>query len=212
MAVGYIREQDSHRRWDRRLPLTKTKICPNPGGDRTLINPENIIDIPGPSDGDDGEFIIDVTVQPTEPMRNWQEFLEGLAYPTETVTITDQDITGVERRELDGQGWRTTESAPADATAGEVYIPRPDLEEAIKSELLMMAERLLEKAGHSSQFKGHIYAVLLKHARTKFLDGASLGLAEDQHLETAWRMLFKVEKTIGDAPGLVEGMVKYANQ
>ena len=185
---------------------------PVPRPRQTLINPENLIDIPEPADDDGGEFVIDVTVQPTEPVKNWQEFLDGLAYPSQTVTITDQDITGVERRELDGQGWLTTESAPADTAAGEVRLARPELEEAVKSELLAMAERLLERAGHSSQFKGHIYAVLLKHARTKFLDGASLGLAEEHHLETAWRMLPKVEETIGNAPGLVEGMVKYANQ
>ena len=177
-----------------------------------LINPEKIIDIPEPSDDDDGEFVIDVTVQPAEPVRNWQEFLEGLAYPTQTVTITGQTITGVERRELDGQGWRTTESAPDNIAAEEIHLSRADTEEAIKSELLLMAERLLEQAGHSSQFKGHIYSVLLKHARAKFLDGASLGLAEEHHLKTAWRMLPKVEETIGKAPGLVQGMVKYANQ
>ncbi len=177
-----------------------------------LINPHNIIDIPSPSDDDDGEFLIDVTVQPAEPMKNWQEFLDGLAYPTQTITITDQSITGVERRELDGQGWRTTESAPADADVGEIHLSRTDLEEAIKSELLLMAERLLDQAGHSSQFKGHIYAVLLKHSRSKFLDGATLGLAEEHHLEAVWRMLPKVEETIGKAPGLVQGIVKYANQ
>ncbi len=185
---------------------------PAPRPRQTLINPENLIDIPEPADDDEGEFVIDVTVQPAEPVENWQEFLDGLAYPSQTVTITDQDITGVERRELDGQGWLTTESAPDNTVGGEVEIPRPDLEEAIKSELLLMAERLLDRAGHSSQFKGHIYAVLLKHARAKFLDGASLGLAEEHHLETAWRMLPKVEETIGNAPGLVQGMVKYANQ
>ena len=185
---------------------------PEPRRRQTLINPQNIIDIPEPSDDDDGEFVIDVTVQPAEPMRNWQEFLEGLAYPTETVTITDQNITGVERRELDGQGWRTTESAPDEVAAADVHIPRPDLEEAVKSELLAMAGRLLDNAGHSSQFQGRIYSVLLKHARTKFLDGASIGLAEEHHLKTARQMLPKVEETIGKTPGLVEGMVKYANQ
>ena len=184
---------------------------PEPRRRQELINPENIIDIPEPSDDDDGEFVVDVTVQPTEPLRNWQEFLDGLDYPTETVIITDQEITGVERRELDGQGWRSTESAPGDQVTVQVLLNRSDLEEAIKSELLGMAERLLDSAGHSSQFKGHIYAVLLKHTRLKFIDGASLGLAEEQHLETAWRMLPKIEQTISRSPGLVEGMVKYAN-
>ena len=179
---------------------------------QVLINPEKLIDIPEPSDDDEGEFVIDLTVRPAEPMKYWRDFLEELAYPTQTITITDQNITGVERRELDGQGWRTTESAPADSDSAEVRLPRTELEDAIKSELLTMAERLLDRAGHSTQFKGHIYAVLLKHARIKFLDGASLGLAEEHHLKTAWRMMNKVEQAIGNAPGLVQGMVKYADQ
>ena len=185
---------------------------PEPRPRQVLTNPEKLIDIPEPSDDDDGEFVIDITVQPAEPMRNWQEFLEGLVYPAETVTITDQTITGVERRELDGEGWRTTESAPDDVAAADVSLAKPDLEEAVKSELMAIAVRLLDKAGHSSQFQGRIYSVLLKHARMKFLDGTSLGLAEYQHLKTARQMLPKVEETIGKTPGLVEGMVKYANQ
>ena len=185
---------------------------PEPRPRQELINPQNMIDIPEPSLDDEGEFVIDDTVQPAEPMRNWQEFLDGLAYPSEIVTITDQDITGVVRQELDGQGWHTTESAPDDVAAADVRIPRPALEEAVKSELLAMAARLLDSAGHSAQFQGRIYSALLKHARMKFLDGESLGLADSQHLETARRMLPKVEETIGKSPGLVEGMVKYGNQ
>ena len=185
---------------------------PEPRRRQELKNPGNLIDIPEPSDDDAGEFVIDVTVQPAEPMRNWQEFLDGLAYPAETVAITDQNITGVERRELDGQGWRTTESAPDDVAAAEVSLSRPELEEAVRAELLAVAGRLLENAGHSSQFQGCVYSILLKHARSKFLDGASIGLAEEHHLETVWRMLATVEETIGGTSGLVEGMVKYANQ
>ena len=179
---------------------------------QVLENPENIIDIPEPEEEDSGVFVIDPVVQPAEPMREWQKYLALLEYPAQTVAITGQDITGVERRELDGQGWRTMESAPGGIAAGEVILPRPELEEAIKSGLLDMAERLLNGAGHSLLFKGPIYAILLKHIRAKFLGGTSLGLAEEHHLETAWRMLPKVEETIGNAPGLVQGMVKYANQ
>lgn len=184
---------------------------PEPPRRQELVNPGNIIDIPDPSSDDPGEFFIDPPVQPAEPLREWQKVLAGLDYPTNTVVITDQDITGIERRELDGQGWRSTESAPDDQGAVQVRLSRSELEDAIKSGLMGMAERLLDSAGHSSQFKGHIYAVLLKHVRAKFLDGASLGLAEEHHLETSWRMLDHIEQTIVRSPGLVEGMVKYAN-
>ena len=75
-----------------------------------------------------------------------------------------------------------------------------------------MADRLLEHAGHSSQFKGRIYRILLGHVRTKFLDGTSLGLAERHHLEAARRMLPHVERTMKGVPGLIEGMVKYGDK
>lgn len=69
-----------------------------------------------------------------------------------------------------------------------------------------------ELHGHTAQFTGLVYKILLGHVRSKFLDGASLGLAETHHLEAAWRMLNQVEKQITEIPGLVEGMVKYGNQ
>lgn len=185
---------------------------PAPRPRQVLVNPENIIDIPEPDEEDSGEFVILSNVRPAEPMREWQEYLAGVEYPAQTVAITEQDITGVERRELDGRGWLTTESAPGNVAAGEVILPRPEMEDAVKSGLLAMSERLLNDAGHSLHFKGPVYAILLKHIRAKFLDGMSLGLAEEHHLETAWRMLPKVEETIGKAPGLVQGMVKYGNQ
>ena len=190
----------------------ETEDLPPPRRKQELVNPENIIDIPEPEENDGGIFVISPTVQPAEPMREWQEYLAALEYPSQTIAITGQDITGVERRELDGTGWRTTESAPGNLSAGEVILPRPEMEEAVKSGLLSMADRLLDGVGHSLQFKGPIYAILLKHIRAKFLEGTSMGLAEDHHLETAWRMLPKVEETIGNTPGLVEGMVQYGNQ
>ena len=75
-----------------------------------------------------------------------------------------------------------------------------------------MAEGLLEHAGHTAQFKGRIYNILLGHIRMQFLDGASLGLSEPHQLETAWRMLAAVEQRIKSTPGLIEGMVKYGGE
>jgi len=72
-----------------------------------------------------------------------------------------------------------------------------------------MAGRLLDRAGHTAQFTGDIYAILLEHVRAKFLDGASLGLAEPHRLEAVWRMLPTVEKQIAETRGLVEGMVSH---
>ena len=185
---------------------------PPPPPRQILINPENMIDIPEPSEDDDGEFQVDVTVQPAEPLKNWREVLEGLTYPAETVTITDQDISGVESTELTHRGWTIMETGPEYNASSDIEIDPEDLADGIKQELLNMAERLLDYAGHTAQYKGKIYGILLEHVRTKFLDEASMGLAENHHLQAAWRMLPQVEKQIKETPGLIEGMVKYGDQ
>ena len=98
------------------------------------------------------------------------------------------------------------------AAMSHVAVEAEQIADGVQEELLAVAERLLQEAGHSSQFKGRVYDILLRHIRTKFLDGASLRLAEQHHLEAAQRMLPKVEEAILGVPGLVEGMVKYGDQ
>lgn len=138
--------------------------------------------------------------------------MEGLAYPTQTVEITGQTITDVESRELTEGGWTMREShAPYEAMS-HVEVEAEKLADGVQEELLAIADRLLIEAGHSSQFKGRIYDILLQHVWTKFLDGASLRLARQHHLEAARRTLPAVEEKILGVPGLVEGMVKYGDQ
>ena len=185
---------------------------PEPPPRQVIVNPENFIDIPEPTYDDSGEFDIDISPISDEPRKDWQEVLEGIVYHPETVTITDQTISGVERHALTGDGWRTLESAPQDVNGVPIPVDIDDVADAIKEGLLLMSERLLENAGHTTQFKGKIYSILLNHIRTKFLDGASMGLAEETHIATTWRMLPEVEKQIGGVPGLVEGMVKYGDK
>ena len=185
---------------------------PEPPPRQDFNQPWNVIEIPEPSEGDEGVFDIEITTGPVEPLKNWREILAGLEYPSQTVTITNQDITGVERQALTGDGWVTLETAPVFDGGATVTVAPETIAEAVKDELLAMAERLLAHAGHTAQFKGRIYGILLAHTRTKFLDGASLGLAEPHHLDTARRMLPLVEQSIQRIPGLIEGMVKYADK
>ena len=147
---------------------------PEPPPRQELVNPENIIEIPDPSEDDEGEFIIDITNEPAEPMKNWREVLEGFTYPTETVTITDQEISGVEGTELTHRGWSVREESPKYDADGDLDLTSEELAEGIRQDLLHMAERLLDYAGHTAQFKGYIYAILLEHIRTKFLNNTSL--------------------------------------
>ena len=182
---------------------------PPPPPRQVIANPDRIIDIPDPNEDDDGEFDIHIPESKAEPLRNWRDALNGLSYPSETVEITNQEISGVEGRELGPEGWRMRE-APAEFRAGEPV--DVDLTEALKEELLAMAERLLEHAGYSVQHKGRLYRILLDHVRTKFLDGDSLGIAQRPRLEAVWRLRHKVEEAIRITPGLIAGMVIYGDE
>ena len=188
-----------------------------------LVNPQNIIVVPFPDFEDDEDITVDINTPIAEPLRNWREVLDRLEYPAQTITITDQEITGVYERQLDSEGWRTVKTAPDPEQTGPVTdaldaldalddLEDEDLAEAVKNELLEMAERLLLHAGHTAQFTGQIYRILLGHVRSQFLDGASLGLAKRHRLEAARRMIPLVEKQLTEKAGLVEGMVKYGDQ
>ena len=185
---------------------------PDPPPRQELTQPENIVVVPDPSGDLEGEFEINVAAQAAAPLKNWREVLESLAYPAQTVEITGQTITDVESQELTDGGWKMRESHAPYAAMSHVDVEAEKIAEGVQDELLAIAERLLQEAGHSSQFKGRVYDILLQHVRTKFLDGASLRLARQHHLEAARRMLPKVEETILSVPGLVEGMVKYGDQ
>ena len=188
---------------------------PPPPPKQELINPEKLITIPEPDNDDDGEFDLgNIPVEDHLPMENWHETLQAMEYSRNTVEISDQKIAGVEKKVLDQEGWTDMLSAPdeEDATNGNVEMLPEDLAEAIKEELMQMSERLLEQAGHSNQFKGQIYRILLEHIRTKFLDNASLGLADPPQLEATWRSLHTIESNIADKRGMVEGMVKHGDK
>ena len=92
---------------------------PEPPPRQVLVKPENIIDIPDPSEDDHGEFILPKTAGPPEPLKNWREILDAIVYPVETVTITDQEITSIESTELTEGGWSVREAAAEYVTGGE---------------------------------------------------------------------------------------------
>ena len=185
---------------------------PEPPPRQVLEKPENIVDIPDPAEDDNGKFVLPKFPPAPKPLKNWREALEGIAYPVETVTITDQEITGVEGTELTGKGWTIREAAAEYLPGGSVDVNREDLEAGIKQELLDMSDRLLEHTGSAVLYKGQIYGILIAHVREKFLNGKSLGLSERHHLDAAWRMLPQVEERIKATPGLIQGMVRYGDQ
>ena len=188
---------------------------PDPPEKQEIVNPSLIVDIPEENPLDDEEFSYDGPVESQDVITDWRTVLESIQYPTATTEITDQDIDSTTAEELTGEGWKTRASAPEleslPRNGATVDISRDQIEEHIKSEIKLMAENLLNESGYSTSFQGHIYSIILDHIRTKFLNGTSIGLADDAKLETARRMLGRVETTIAGTRGLVEGMVEYGD-
>ncbi len=187
----------------------ETEDLPEPPPRQEVVRPEQLIDIPDAVEKEIKEFDIHIPEQDDKPKHNWKEILESIAYPTQTVEITGQEIADVKGEELTGEGWVMHDSPPSMNGGYESEVPPAEVADAIKSELLEMSDQMLREAGYTSQDKGGVYSILLGHIRTKFLDGASLGLAEPQQLGATWRMLQRVETEITKRNGLVSGMVKY---
>jgi hypothetical protein len=86
------------------------------------------------------------------------------------------------------------------------------MRDAIKNRVLELAEELCIKAGYAAGFRGEVYSALMRHIREKFLDNATLGLADRRCLDYAWRMLDQVKNKVAASPGLVGGIIEYANK
>jgi superfamily II DNA or RNA helicase len=194
----------------------ETEDLPPPPPKQELVNPENIIDLPerDPSLVDDGQFELGPIEPPPEPLKNWEAVLAGFRYDPTVMEITKVNISGVVGKELAGEKWKTLHSAPeisenSDQTP--VEITEATIQEAIKDTILQMAEEFTVEAGYAASFKAQVYSALMKHMRDKFLDGASLGLAERTALMFAWKMLPSVRKHIQETPGLIGGIIRYGN-
>jgi hypothetical protein len=86
-----------------------------------------------------------------------------------------------------------------------------DMREAIKSRLLEDAEEMAVIAGYAAAFKSQVYSAVIAHVREKFLDGASLGLADTRELAFAFKKLSEVRKKILAYPGLVAGIIEHGD-
>lgn len=181
-----------------------------------ISRPEFVIDVPKEIEGlvDEGKFEVE-EIAVAEPIENWQEVLAALEYSRETVEITDQKITGVTGKELAGKGWKTIRSAPdlpPNDNGTKVEVSDDTMRDAIKNRVLEFAQELCVNAGYAAGFRGEVYSALMQHIRHKFLDDTSLGLADRRCLDYAWRMLNEVKAKVSNVPGLVEGVIEYANK
>jgi hypothetical protein len=193
----------------------ETEDLPPPPPKQEFDKPELAIDVPpiDSSIADDGTFDLGDFAPPPSPLQDWKTALDAIEYDPTVVAITKVEITGVVGRELGKEGWKTLHSAPDNR--GETVVTAQvsdDLaRDAVKSGLLNIAEDLTVQAGYAASFKDLVYSALVHHIRSKFLNGASLGLAERSEVDFAWRMLNHVKGRVGAVPGLVAGMIEYGD-
>lgn len=195
----------------------ETEDLPVPPPKQELVKPQNVIDVPNPDPSltDDGEFDVGDVPPPPAPIRNWRDVLSGLAYDETAVEITGLGIGGVVGRELAPKGWTTIQESQDVSTTDPTapYAPSDDaLRSQLKEALVGYGEELAVLAGYAGAFKSIVYSALLSHVRQKFLDGTSLGLASRPQLDFARKMLPKVREAVSSVPGLVAGIIEYADQ
>jgi len=188
---------------------------PQPPPRQEISRPDFVIDVPKEIEGliDNGEFEV-TQIGVAQPVENWAEVLASLEYSRETVEITGVEIRSVISEELAGMKWKTIHSAPDLPKNGDIGVEVTDdtMREAIKSRVLEIAEELCVKAGYAAGFRGEVYSALMQHIRGKFLGGVSLGLADRRGLDYAWKMLDQVTAKVAAIPGLVGGIIEYANK
>lgn len=194
----------------------ETEDLPEPPARQEVVRPGQVIEVPKVNEAfvDDTPFDLGDFEEPPEPVRNWKEVLAGFEYDSTTLEITDLDITGVQGKELGGQGWVEIHSAPdlpSSVNGGSVVLSDDQFRSAIRELLLTHSEEMAVNAGYAASFKGVVYSALLDHLKTKFL-GTSLGLAGRSELTHTWKMLPKVKARVEAHPGLVAGVILYGDQ
>jgi superfamily II DNA or RNA helicase len=193
----------------------ETEDLPPPPRRQELVKPGFVIDVPpvDPSVVDDGEFDVGDVSPPPEPLENWKEALDSIAYDRTVAEITKVNIAAVTGQELGGKGWRTIHSPPDEGGPVQAVTQVPDeaARDAVKAILLDMAELLTVEAGYAAAFKDRVYSALLHHVRARFLNGSSLGLAERADVDFAWKMLRQVEAKVKSVPGLIAGIIEHGD-
>jgi type III restriction enzyme len=194
----------------------ETEDLPEPPPRQEINKTDKIIDIPDEIEGlvDDGTFEVE-TDEPVIPLANWHDVLGKFEYSHETVEITGVNMKGVIGQELGGKRWKTiltpSENIP-ESDKAQYEATDDEMREAIKSYLIQIAEELCILSGYAAGFRGEVYSALIQHVREKFLNNSTLGMAERRSLDYAWAMLEQVKTKVAATPGLVGGIIEYANQ
>ena len=186
---------------------------PEPPPKQELLKPQNTIEVPEPDPNfiDERPFELKGTYEVPSPREDWREVINGMQYDDTATEITKVTIDSVKGQELTGDRFVEYSSAPEVGQGDAIPISTNTLRDGVKSRLLEIAERLTVEAGYATAFNGIVYSVLLVHVRQRFLKN-SIGLADRPELLYAWKMLDQVQQNFNTVPGLVAGVIEYADQ
>ena len=176
-----------------------------------IVNPDLIIKIPPPLDGEPPPLDPVVIARPPRPARDWAALLASLEYDEEGVEITDVTISGVTGQELVAGGWTKHTSAPSGFTPGEMTsLSTDEVREKIRERLRQIGEQVTITAGYSLQMCRYVDRNLREHVEQRFLDGEPLAFAEDAALRRAAARLNEIEKLLTRRTDIIGGMIEYA--
>ena len=176
-----------------------------------IVNPDLIIEIPKPLDGESQVLDPVVIARPPKPARDWADLLASLEYDEEGVEITDVTISGVTGQELVAGGWTKHTSAPAGFAPGEIAsLSTDEVREKIRERLRQIGEQVTITAGYSLQMCRYVDRNLREHVEQRFLDGEPLAFAEDAALRRAAARLNEIEKLLTRRTDIIGGMIEYA--
>lgn len=177
-----------------------------------IVRPEMAIKIPEPDD-DESITLDPVAVEPSpQPALDWPELLAALQYETETVEITDVDISGVTGREMRDGGWTQIKSAPGGSEASSLSdLPPEELRAKIRERVNQIAEQAVIEAGYPAQMRRHVYVPLLTHLSERFLGGIALPFADDAAVYEVGRRLNQLELLLKERTDIIGGMVEHGS-
>jgi len=167
---------------------TKPKI-------QTLVRPDKLIKIPDP----EYEVKIDFDkikddIPEDRIEENWQQILDSITYDREAWMITKTKVDTVKGKRLKDKRVELVDGPEAYDFAVIGQLPRNELENKFKDEILDIASGLLQEAGFGGMMKGKLYNVLIDHIKKKIFSGKTLTEVDDQDIEYALFMIPEIRK------------------
>lgn len=176
-----------------------------------LVRPENLIEIPEPTEGEEIDFSdIEELADITKDYPNWKEVIAGFNYDRQVVEITKVEVSGIKGVSLD-ETRRLEIHTPPEVTSSNASDEEDNgnLIEKLKKNVLDTGIALLYEAGIGSHERGYMYNVLMDHIRDKMFNGESAGFASKEDLNLALLKLPEISRNFSSLPGLVESIVRY---